>query len=108
MHQIFGIPGKQKGILDTVYQDDLCDCLESSKSEIEDREREVLKRPDETYSPKSWPHLKEPSEMMTSHMMEKVRKEAGMAVGDDGKQLRYYTNNSESMKNVMKSAKENF
>ena len=31
-----------------------------------------------------------------------------MAVGDDGKQLRCYTNNSESMKNVMKSAKENF
>ena len=40
---MFGIPGKQKVILDTVYQDDLCDCLDSSKSEIEDREREVLR-----------------------------------------------------------------
>ena len=83
LHQLFGIPGKQQRILDTVYQDDLCDCLESSKSEIEDREREVLKTPDETYSPKFWPHLKERSEMMASHMMEKVRKKAGMAVGDD-------------------------
>ena len=81
MHQIFGIPGKQKGILDTVYQDDLCDCLESSKSEIEDREREVLKRSDETYSPKSWPHLKEPSEMMTNHMMEKFERRREWRLG---------------------------
>ena len=72
---------------------------------MEDREQEVLKRPDETYSPKFWPYLKERSEIMESHMVEKVRKEVGMAVGDDGKALRYYTNNSESMKNVMKSAK---
>ena len=82
--------------------------MESSKSEIEDREREVLKRADKTYSPKFWPHLKERSEMMASYMVEKVRKEAGMAVGDDGRQLRCYTNNSESMNNVMKSAIENF
>ena len=85
LHQVFGIPGKQLGILDAVYQDDFCDCLESSKSEMEDREREVLKRPDEMYSPKFWPYLKERSKMMASHMVEKVRKEAGMAVGDDGK-----------------------
>lgn len=52
---------------------------------IEDREREMLKRADETYSPKFWPYLKERSEMMASHMVEKVRKEAGMAVGYDGK-----------------------
>lgn len=68
----------------------------------------MLKRPDETYSPKFWPCLKERSEMMASHMVEKVRKEVGMAVGDDGKPLRCYTNNSESMSNVMKSAKETF
>ena len=81
LHQVFGIPGKQQGILDAVYQDDLCDCLESSKSEMEDREREVLKRPDETNSPKFWPYLRQRSEMMASHIVEKVRKEAGMAVG---------------------------
>ena len=43
----------------------------------------MLKTPDETYSPKFWPHLKERSEMMASHMVEKVRKKAEMAVGDD-------------------------
>ena len=59
LHQVFGFPGKQQDILDAVYQDDLCDCLESSKSKMEDREREVLKRPDETYSPKFWPYLRE-------------------------------------------------
>ena len=85
LHQVFGIPGKQQGILDAVYQDNLRDRLESSKSEMEDREREMLKRADETYSPKFWPYLKERSEMMASHMVEKVRKEAGMAVGYDGK-----------------------
>lgn len=53
----------------------------SSKSEMEDREREVLKRPDETNSPKFWPYLRQRSEMMASHIVEKVRKEAGMAVG---------------------------
>ena len=93
MHQVFGIPGKQQGILDAVYQDDLCDCLESSKSQMEDRQREVLKRPDETNSPKFWPYLRQHSEMMASHMVEKVRKEAGMAVGDDGKPLPCYINN---------------
>lgn len=100
--------GKQQGILNAVYQDDLCDCLESSKSEMEDKEREVLKRPDETNSPKFWPYLRQRSEMMASHMVEKVRKEAGMAVGDDGKPLPCYINNSESINNVMKSAKEHF
>ena len=46
--------------------------------------------------------------MMASHMVEKVRREAGMAVEDDGKPLPCYINNSESINNVMKSAKENF
>ena len=46
--------------------------------------------------------------MMASHMVEKVRKEVGMGLGDDGKPLPCYINNSESMNNVMKSAKENF
>lgn len=71
-------------------------------------EDSVLKRPDETYSPKFWPYLKERSEMMASHMVEKVRKEAGMAVGDYCKPLPRYIYNSESMNNVMKSAKEDF
>lgn len=40
-------------------------------------------------------------------MVLKVRKEAGMVVGDN-KPLRCYTNNSESMNNVMRSAKDTF
>ena len=79
---------RQQGILDAIDQDDLRDRLESSKSEMEDRERELLKRLDETYTPKFWPYLKERSDMMARHMVEKVRKEAGMGVGDDGKLLR--------------------
>ena len=68
----------------------------------------MLKRPDETYCAKFWPYLKERSEMTASHMVADVREEAGMAIGDDGKPLHCYTNNSESMNNVMKSAKETF
>ena len=93
---------------DAVDQDDLRGRLKTSKSEIEDRERDVLKRPDETYCAKFWPYLKEDSEMMASHMVADVRKEAEMAIGDDGKPLHCYTNNSESMNNVMKSAKATF
>ena len=91
---------------DAVDQDDLHGRLKSSKSEMEHRERDVLKRPDETYCAKFWPYLKEHSEMMASHMVADVRKEAGMAIEDDGKPLHCYTNNSESMNNVMKSAKD--
>ena len=70
---------------DAVDQDDLHGRLKSSKSEIEEREQDVLNRPGETYCAKFWPYLKERSEMMASHMVADVRKEAGMAIGDDGK-----------------------
>ncbi|PFX18167.1 hypothetical protein AWC38_SpisGene17458 [Stylophora pistillata] len=91
---------RQQGILDAIDQDDLRDRLESSKSEMEDRERELLKRLDETYTPKFWPYLKERSDMMARHMVEKVRKEAGMGVGDDGKLLRCQLNKIQFTQNV--------
>lgn len=108
LQRVFGVHGKEEGILDADNQEDLRTRLDSAKEEIDSREREVLKREDEGYKPKFWSFLDEHSEMMGSHMVANVRKEAGMVVGDDGKPARCYSNNSESMNNVMRSAKETF
>ena len=108
LQRVFGVKGKEEGILDAVDREDLRQRLESVKTELESKEREVLKRDGEKYAPKFWSYLEERSEMMARHMVENAREEAGMAVGDDGKPLRCYTNCSESMNNVMRSAKETF
>jgi len=105
---VFGVHGKEEGILDADNQEDLRQRLDLAKMEIERREREVLKREDEAYKPRFWSFLDEHFEMMGSHMVANVRKEAGMVVEDDGKPARCYSNNSESMNNVMRSAKETF
>lgn len=44
--------------------------------------------------------------MMACNMVANIREEAGMVVGDDGKPVRCYISNSESINNVMRSAKE--
>ena len=46
--------------------------------------------------------------MMACHMVANNRQEAGMVVGDDGKPLRCYTDNSESINSIMRSARETF
>ena len=46
--------------------------------------------------------------MMASHMVASIRNEAGMVLGDNSKPVRCYTNNSESMNNVMRAAKETY
>lgn len=108
LQQVFGVPGKEHGILDTVDREDLQKRLDKAKSEIERKEREVLKRKDETFKPKFWSYLNDHFEMMACHMVANIREEAGMVVGDDGKPVCCYTNNSESINNVMRSAKETF
>lgn len=108
LQRVFGVPRKVEGLLDAVDREDLRQRLDASKTEMESREREVLKREDKTYRPKFWSYMDKRSEMMACHMVEEVRKQAGMAVGDNGKPLRCYTNNSESMNNVMRCAKETF
>ena len=108
LQRVFGVHGKEEGILDADNKEDLRQRLDLAKMEIERREREVLKREDEAYKPKFWSFLDEHFEMMGSHMVANVRKEAGMVVEDDGKPARCYSNNSESMNNVMRSAKETF
>jgi len=82
--------------------------LDSVKTAIEEREKEVLKRKDETFRPKFWSYLNERFAMMACHMVASIRSEAGMVLGDNGKPVRCYTNNSESMNNVMRSAKETY
>lgn len=108
LQKVFGVPGKEHGILDAVDREDLRKRLDGAKPEIERKEREVLKRKDDTFKPNFWSYLNNRFEMMSCHMVANIREEAGMVVGDDGKPVRCYTNNSESINNIMRSAKETF
>ena len=108
MQRVFGVPEKEDSILDAADRDDLRKRLDSAKTAIEEREKEVLKRKDEMFRPKFWSYLNERFEMMACHMVASIRSDAGMVLGDNGKPVRCYTNNSESMNNVMRSAKETY
>ena len=81
----------------------ICGNAWNLQTAIEEREKEVFKRKDETFRPKFWSYLNECFEMVAS-----IRSEAGMVLGDNGKPVRCYANNSESMNNVMRSAKETY
>ena len=61
---------QRKAILDSVDQVDLRKRLDISKAEVESREREVLKREDETYKFKLWSYLDVCYEMVAFHMLE--------------------------------------
>ena len=108
MQRVFGVPEKEDGILDAADREDFRKRLDSGKTAIEKREREVLKRKDGTFRPKFWSYLNEWFKMMASHMVASIRNEAGMVLGDNSKPVRCYTNNSESMNNVMRAAKETY
>ena len=108
MQRVFGVPEKEDGILDAADRDDLRKRLDSANIAIEEREKEVLKRKDEMFRPKFWSYLNERFEMMACHMVASIRSDAGMVLGDNGKPVRCYTNNSESINNVMRSAKETY
>ena len=108
MQRVFGVPEKEDGILDAADREDLRKRLDSAKTAVEKREREVLKRKDETFRPKFWSYLNERFGMMASHMVASIHNEAGMVLGDNGKPVRCYTNNSESMNNVTRAAKETY
>ena len=103
--KVFGVQGKEQGILDAVDREDLRKRLDGAKPETERKEREVLNRKEDTFKPNFWSYLNDLFEMMSCHMVANIREEAGMVVGDDGKPVRCYTNNSESINNMMRSAK---
>ena len=108
LHKVFGVPGKEEGILDAVDRHDLRKRLDSTRSDIEAKEREVLHRSEDSYVPRYWLYLNDHYNMIRHHMVDKVRRKAGMVDGDNGKPLRSYTNCSESMNHVMKAAKDAF
>lgn len=103
----FGIKGKEEGILDATDDKDLKRRLKSAKDDIEKQERVVLGK-DDKYLPKYWSYLNTKRRMIRRHMVDEARKKAGMINGENGKPPRCYTNYSESMNNVMKSAKNDF
>ena len=75
---------------------------------MDTKEREVLRREGQSYVPTFAAYLDGHYNMMKNHMVEKVRRKAGLPNGNNGKPLRSYTNCSESMNHVMKVAKDAF
>lgn len=80
LQKVFGVPGKENGILDAVDREDLRKRLDGAKPEIERKEREVLKRKDDTFKPNFWSYLNDRFEMMSCHMVANIREEAGKDV----------------------------
>ena len=107
LDKTFGVRGKDEGILDATDGKDLRKRLKSTKEDLEKKEIQVLGK-DDKYLPKYWSYLNSNRKMMKNHMVDKVRRKAGMIDGKDGKPPRCYTNCSESMNNVMKAARNNY
>ena len=103
----FGVRGKEEGIIDATDGKDLRERLKSARNELEEHERRTLGK-DERYFPKYWSYLNSNRKMMRRHMLDDVRRKAGISDGDNGKPQRCYTNCSESMNHVMKAAKQDF
>ena len=105
----FGIPGKCEGILDAEGRHDLRRRLDDVKVEMNTKEKELLKKNStSSYVPRFWAYLDDHYDMMRNCMISKVRGKAGMMIGNDGKYLRSYTNTSESMNKIMKTARDAF
>ena len=105
LNKVFGVYGKEEGILDAEDKKDLKRRLYASKEELEREEREVLGK-DSTYQCKFWTYLESNNEMMKNNMVAKVRRQGGLRDGPDGKPIKSYTNPSESMNHVMSAAKK--
>ena len=105
INKVFGVKGKEEGILDAEDKKDLKRRLDASKEELDREERKVLGK-DDGYECKFWKYLESNYDMMRNNMVAKVRRRAGLKDGPDGKPLRSYTNPSESMNHVMSSLKK--
>ena len=103
----FGVRGKEEGIIDAVDGKDLRKRLRSAQNEVEEQERLTLGK-DEQYAPKYWSYLNDNRKMVRRHMVDDVRRKAGLMDGENGKPKRCYTNCSESMNNIMKAGKNTF
>ena len=102
---MFGVYGKEEGILDAEDKKDLKTRLQASKEELDREERAVLAK-DDAYQCKFWKYLELNYKMMKDNMVAKVRRQAGLKDGPDGKPIRSYTNPSESMNHVDKRTNE--
>ena len=105
LNKVFGVYGKEEGILDAEDKKDLKNRLQASKEELDREERAVLAK-DDAYQCKFWKYLELNYKMMKDNMVAKVRRQAGLKDGPDGKPIRSYTNPSESMNHVMSTFKK--
>ena len=105
--RLLGVRGKAEGIIDAVDGKDLRKRLKSAQDEVDEKERLTLGK-DKQYTSQYWSYLNDNRKMMRKHMVDDVRRKAGLMDGDNGKPQRCYTNCSESMNNLMKAAKNIF
>ena len=97
----------KEGIIYATDGKDLRKRLKSARKELDEQERLTLGK-DEKYSSKYLSYLNDNRKMISRHMVDDVRRKAGMSDGKSGKPKRCYTNISESMNHVMKASKNDF
>ena len=102
MDFVFG----KDGLVECATPTDLSTRLESRKTSLDIYEGQVLGM-SEDYTSRFWKYMKKEEKMMAQHMIQCQRKQAGMPYDHTGiKPARPYTNQSESLNNILTRQKE--
>lgn len=107
LNEVFGVKGKQPGIIDCEDKSDMKRKLRDVKKVLDEKEADILNKP-QGYQPKFSQYILKNQHMIVTNMSLKERRKAGLPDDDNGKPIRPYTNSSEAMNNVMKQAKLQF
>ena len=107
LDKVFGIPGKEEGIVDVESKKEVKEQLRIAKKVFDGKEKEILQK-QSTYQPLFSKYLDERKEVIAKTMTLSARRKAGMPNDSNGKPLRPYTNGSEAMNNVLLQTKESY
>ncbi len=100
LNKVFGSPDSPGGVFDAEDKADMKQQIKSLKEEMSTMERKFLKK-GEDYESQFWKYLFVNRKMMAKCMGAKSRREAGMPIDNDGRPQRSYTNQSESINNML-------
>ena len=95
----------KKGLVECEDPTDLNAMIEDEKTSLDVYEGKVLGMTEE-YTSKFWKYIKKKEKMIANHMIQCQRRKAGMPCDESGKPRRSYTNQSESLNNILTRQKE--
>jgi hypothetical protein len=106
LKMVFGTSGKG-GLVDSYDKDELASNILALKEKMEEKEKGILGKDWEgQYESKFWQYIKRNETIMAEHIICSARTDARMPLQEDGTPLRCYTNQSESINNVLTKQKE--